>query len=206
MRPWQIDVSSPRGAIEITVDKDAKAPRILASSPENPEALDPAKWVAAVAVVGEEGNSLQVTASDAREGESRVVDLSIVLPASFGVKVRAGTGPVIVRGVGGGLDIVSGQELGAGGPVYVQTGQALRSGLVVRSSRGRVYVRAGKETQGRVHVHGSEGSTVLAPRGQHGTIVQDGTGMRGTLGPDSPESPVISIIAEQGLAELRLDR
>ncbi len=200
--PMAVDVETSRGDVLVEVDPRAKAPRVVAMTTNARGERVRASWAAAMVEQAEPYPILRVLAmADDRAARA---DLTVIVPACVGLRVRNVGGDVTVRGVRGAVDVQSGSDVTPGGNVSVSLGEALDAPLMVRSSRGSVVVSLPKGSRGALHVTSGVGrGAIVAPRAELRGLTGAGGSWRAVLNDGEHDCRVI---ADQGSAEIRVAR
>jgi hypothetical protein len=179
-----IDVQNLRGSVTIEIDETLAAPEVTAwvrgtgaSSGKVPQ------WVGA-SVSRDAGRPvLRVLSAEPTAGMDTAVSIVVRSPKVQGLRVRNAGGPVLVRGIGGSIEIENGSPVNPGGRVEVNAGEALASTVTVTTFGGGIGVTMPEGSMGTLTARSAGGVVTLrSPRGQTQGVRGTGAELNAAIG------------------------
>lgn len=165
--PLAVDVSNPRGSVEIRVDARVESPRIVADvqwarGVEDDRARKLAKSITIESSVeqGPGGAVLRVRARDeVKDLPKHWANLRIVLPRVDGVRVVSSGGDVILAGVSGAVQVENGD-----GAIELRTDKPVTAPVALIATRGNVYFQAPVGSRGVFDMQTGAGEAAFVSR------------------------------------------
>ncbi|MFG0315358.1 MAG: hypothetical protein ACF8LL_14380 [Phycisphaerales bacterium] len=98
------------------------------------------------------------------EGYRPPIDLTVEIPQCDGIEVRNAGGKVVIVGVEGAINVVSGDEEVAGGPIEIRTDKKQVEEIYAMSNGGHVTLVTGPESAGTFELVAPRGKTSFSSR------------------------------------------
>lgn len=168
-----IEVENARGVVTVTIDPKIKTPEVRGYIYPQPEMTKPMREEAAndssfnVQVVEANGRPLVKVhgAPPPNADESAAVEITVRLPACWGVTVRNAGGAVRLAGVAGPITVENGAGSGVGGMVIVRTGQTMTDAVTLTTTSGDIYYQIPPTSTGRMDLKSLKGPATLRAEG-----------------------------------------
>lgn len=110
-------------------------------------------------------STLTVMATDLSvEGYRPPIDLTVEIPQCDGIEVRNAGGKVVIVGVQGAINVVSGDDEVAGGPIEIRTDKQQVEEIYAMSNGGHVTLVTGPESAGTFELVAPRGKTSFNSR------------------------------------------
>ena len=164
-----VDIRNARGSVTLIVDRSVSEPTVYARPDGEPTSLGVeapgGDWVSARLEPQPEGPVLIIVAEhpEGPDSEHRV-DLTVTVPGCRSTTIRNAGGSVRVTGVGGVIDISSGDPQSPGGDILVRTGEPLRDAVTLETTSGRVQLSIGADAAGRFSLDAGGGDATFNGR------------------------------------------
>ncbi len=191
-RPLNVIVTNPAGGVVVIADDTLETPRVQARTRGKLPAAD---FVSASL----SGSSL--TVERAGPDHRDLIDITVWVPFSDGVRIRNSHGSARLVGVGGPIDVEVGSGPDSGGPIELRTLTPLRDGLRLVTTDGWIKAIAPALSAGQVEVRSDDGSVFIRSDRGELTGAQVGPGYHtGTLNTGGPTFTLLT-----GRGDVNLD-
>ncbi len=168
-----VEVENVRGVVTVTIDPKIKTPEVRGYIYPKPELTKPVREEAAndstfgVQVVEANGRPLVKVhgAPPPDADDSAAVEITVRLPACWGVTVRNAGGAVRLAGVAGPITVENGFGSGVGGMVIVRTGVTMTDTVTLTTTSGDIYYQIPPTSTGRMDLKSLKGPAELRAEG-----------------------------------------
>jgi hypothetical protein len=163
--PPAVDIQNHRGSVTLVVDPKARGPMITAV-PRTTGALEKeVRWTAASMSMDNGRPVLRVLSTPEDTGAPDVpVALSVTIPSCGGVRIHNNGGPVVLRGVGGAIEVqtsLSADDLIEKQAIFLETDQPLTGPVLLRADRGDIEVRMPRASAGQIFASAPGGTVAV---------------------------------------------
>ncbi len=193
-QPLSVDIVNPAGSVIVRVDPTLEGPRVQARTRGKLPAADRVNATLA-------GSSLTARVQP-QAGDADLVDVTVWVPESAGVRVQSSGGAVRLFDVAGPVAVDVGDATGHGGDIQLRTRRVLDEGVRLATTAGSVRAVMPARSLGQIQLRASNGKAYL--RSDFGELVnaQVGPGFHtGTLNMGGPE---VALLSGQGDVTLDL--
>jgi hypothetical protein len=149
--PPAVDIQNHRGSVTVIVSPHVDVPRVTALVHQSGDVAPEVRWTAASMAMDNGRPVLRVLSTAEETGAGDMpVDIRVILPACGGVRVQNDGGPVTLQDVAGAIEVHNSLNAVDGRSIFVETWQDLTAPMLLRSERGNVEVRMGRDSAGQL--------------------------------------------------------
>lgn len=160
--PLAIDVQNHRGSVLIRVDPDVHQPTVIAVAEGVSGMATHAEWAAASLALDEGRPVLRVLSMPGAEGGADTpVEIRITVPSCGGVRVVNNDGPVMLKGVGGAIEVQNSLSARGGDAIVLETTRGLTDPVLLVADMGNVRVNVGPASQCSLIASAPEGTVIV---------------------------------------------
>jgi len=147
--PPAVDIQNHRGSVTVMVSPQVDSPRVTALVHRDGKVEADVRWTAA-SMAMDNGRPVLRVLSTAEGAEDVPVDIRVILPACGGVRVQNDGGPVTLLDVAGAIEVHNSLDAADGRSIFIETWEDLTAPMLLRSERGNVEVRMGRDSAGQL--------------------------------------------------------